>query len=106
MTALAPHLSAFLRDHLCRERNVSHHTVAAYATCFALLVRFAADRLKHRPSDLTIEEIDLDLISAFLLHTESERGNSARYTQWPVGRHSSILPLCRIPCASLPRSGT
>lgn len=78
MTALAPHLSAFLRDHLRRERNVSQHTVAAYATCFALLVRFAADRLKHRPSDLTIEELDLDLLSAFLVHTEVERGNSAR----------------------------
>jgi site-specific recombinase XerD len=78
MTALTPHLSAFLRDHLRHERNVSRHTVAAYATCFALLVRFAADRLKHRPTDLTIEELDLDLISAFLEHTEAERGNSAR----------------------------
>jgi site-specific recombinase XerC len=61
MTVLAPHLSAFLRDHLRKERNVSHHTVVAYATCFALLVRFAAHRLKHRPTDLTIEELDLDL---------------------------------------------
>ena len=78
MTALAPHLSAFLRDHLPRERNVSPHTVTAYATCFALLVRFAADRLKRRPSDLTIEDFDPDLISAFLEHVEGERGNSAR----------------------------
>jgi site-specific recombinase XerD len=78
MTALAPHLSAFLRDHLPRERNVSPHTVTTYATCFALLVRFAADRLKRRPTDLTIEDFDPDLISAFLEHVEGERGNSAR----------------------------
>jgi site-specific recombinase XerC len=104
MTALAPHLSAFLRDHLSRERNVSHHTVAAYATCFALLVRFAADRLKHRPSDLTIEEIDLDLISAFLLHTESERGNSARTRN---GRLAAIRAMLNTVCqpASIWHSG-
>ena len=56
MTALASHLAAFLRDHLPRERNVSPHTVTTYANCFALLVRFAADRLKRRPTDLTIED--------------------------------------------------
>src|SRR5713226_3882344 len=58
MTALAPHLSAFLREHLPRERNASPHTVATYAHAFALLVRFAAQRLKRRPSDLTIEDIN------------------------------------------------
>ena len=46
MTALAPHLSAYLREHLPRERAVSPHTVKTYANCFVLLVQFAADRLK------------------------------------------------------------
>src|SRR5271166_6475388 len=105
MTALAPHLSAFLRDHLCRERNVSHHTVAAYATCFALLVRFAADRLKHRQrldDRGNRPRPDLGIPPTYGVGTRQQ----CSYTQWPVGRHSSILPLCRIPCASLPRSGT
>ena len=31
MTALAPHLTAFLREHLPRERAVSPHTVKTYA---------------------------------------------------------------------------
>jgi integrase/recombinase XerD len=62
MTVLATHLSAFLREHLPRERNASPHTVATYAHAFALLVRFAAQRLKRRPSDLTIEDIDPDLV--------------------------------------------
>jgi integrase/recombinase XerD len=78
MTALAPHLSAFLREHLPRERGSSPHTVATYAHAFALLVRFAAHRLKRRPSDLTIEEIDPDLVLAFLDHIEGERDNVAR----------------------------
>ena len=56
MTALAPHLSAYLREHLPRERAVSPHTVKTYANCFVLLVQFAADRLKRRPTDLEIED--------------------------------------------------
>jgi|TARA_R100000501_G_scaffold17919_1_gene34788 site-specific recombinase XerD len=78
MTALSPHLAAFLRDHLPRERNVSPHTVTTYANCFALLVRFAANRLKRRPTDLTIEDFDPELIIAFLDHVEDARKNSPR----------------------------
>lgn len=78
MTALAPHLAAFLRDHLPRERNLSPHTVTTYANCFALLVRFAADRLKRRPTDLTIEDFNPELIMAFLDYAEDARKNSPR----------------------------
>ena len=78
MTALASHLTRFLRDHLPRERNASPHTVAIYAHSFKLLVRFAAERLKCRPSDLTIEDLDPDLVLAFLDYIEESRGNSAR----------------------------
>jgi integrase/recombinase XerD len=78
MTALAPFLTAFLREHLPRERNASPHTVATYAHAFALLVRFAADRRKRRPSDLAVEDIDPELVLAFLDHVEGERGNAAR----------------------------
>jgi site-specific recombinase XerC len=65
MTALAPHLSAYLREHLPRERAVSPHTVKTYANCFVLLVQFAADRLKRRPTDLEIEDLGTDMIMAF-----------------------------------------
>jgi integrase/recombinase XerD len=78
MTALAPLLSAFLREHLPHERSASSHTIAAYAHSFTLLLRFAADRLKRRPSDLVVEDLDPGLVLAFLDHVESERGNAAR----------------------------
>ena len=71
MTALAPHLSAYLREHLPRERAVSPHTVKTYANCFVLLVQFAADRLKRRPTDLEVEDLDTDMIMAFLDHLEA-----------------------------------
>lgn len=78
MTALAPHLSTFLREHLPSERRASRHTCEAYAYSFQLLVCFVADRLRTRPSRLEIEQIDAPLILTFLEHIERERGNSAR----------------------------
>lgn len=78
MTPLAPHLTAFLRDRLPRERGASPHTCDAYAYAFQLLLGFAAQRLKRRPSELTLEQIDAPLVLSFLNDLESKRGNSAR----------------------------
>jgi integrase/recombinase XerD len=78
MTALAPHLASFLREHLPKERRASQHTCEAYAQCFQLLLCFAADRLKVKPAKIEIERLDAPLILAFLAHLEKKRGNSAR----------------------------
>ncbi len=76
MTALAPHLTDYLVDHLPRHRSASTHTVATYAHSFMLLVRFAAERRRCRPIDLQVEDLDPDLILAFLDHIETGRRNS------------------------------
>jgi integrase/recombinase XerD len=78
MTALAPHLASFLREHLPKERRASQHTCEAYAHCFQLLLCFAADRLKIKPAKIEIERLDAPLILAFLAHLEKKRSNSAR----------------------------
>ncbi len=78
MTPLGPHLAAFLREHLPRDRRASPHTCEAYATCFRFLVVFAAHRLRTKPAALAVEQIDAELILAFLEHLEVERGNGAR----------------------------
>jgi site-specific recombinase XerD len=78
MTALAPHLASFLREHLPKERRASQHTCEAYAQCFQLLLCFAANRLKIKPANIEIERLDAPLILPFLAHLEKERGNSAR----------------------------
>jgi hypothetical protein len=67
MTALAPSLAAFLREHLPRDRRASPHTCEAYAYSFQLLVTFAAKRLRMRPCQLAIEHLDVPMILAFLL---------------------------------------
>lgn len=76
-TVLAPHLTAFLRDHLAGARASSPHTCDSYAYAFQLLITFASARLKTRPCALTLEQFDADLVIAFLDHLEKTRGNSA-----------------------------
>lgn len=78
MTALAPHLAAFLREHLPHERRASLHTCATYAYSFQLLVCFAARQLKVKPCQLELEQLDASLVLDFLKHIEIERHNSAR----------------------------
>ena len=78
MTLLGPHLAVFLRQHLPQDRRASPYTCEAYATCFQLLVVFAAHRLQRKPFELEVEWIDATLVLAFLEHLEAERGNGAR----------------------------
>ena len=77
MTPIAPLIETFLRDTLARQRGASQHTSDSYASSFQLLFVFAADRLKVKPSALTLEQIDAGLVSAFLEHLEDKRKNAA-----------------------------
>ena len=78
MNSLAPHIEAFLREHLARHRAASAHTCDSYAYSFQSLFEFAARRLKTVPSALMLEQLDAPLIAAFLEHLESARRNSAQ----------------------------
>jgi integrase/recombinase XerD len=75
VTAIAPHVSDFLRVRLPVERNASAHTRATYSHAFMLLFEFAARRLKCSPSSLELEQLDAMLVMAFLDHLEHERSN-------------------------------
>lgn len=77
MTPIAPLITAFLREHMPRQRGLSPHSCDTYAHSFKLLFAFASERLGMRPSQLTLEQIDADMVLAFLAYIERERGNSA-----------------------------
>lgn len=77
MTPIAPVITRFLREHLPVEKGASPNTCEAYAYTFRLLFEFASARLKVRPSELHIEQIDMPLVVSFLEHIERDRGNSA-----------------------------
>jgi integrase/recombinase XerD len=98
MTQLAPHLATFLREHLPRERRASIHTCDAYARSFQLLVTFATQRLRKRPSQLQIEDLDVSVVLAFLQHVEDVRSNKARSSGRSDDLVASFSPprLCRV----------
>jgi site-specific recombinase XerD len=78
MTPIAPHIEAFLREHLARQRGASQHTCDSYACSFQSLFEFASRKLKTSPSALTLEQLDATLVSMFLEHLETTRRNSAK----------------------------
>lgn len=77
MTALAPHVTVFLRERLPIERGASVHTCDTYAYGLKLLFEFASSRLGTTPSQLKLEDLNAELIVAFLEHVEVRRGNAA-----------------------------
>jgi site-specific recombinase XerD len=77
MTPIAPLMTTFLREHLPVTLGCSPHTCEAYAYAFKLLFAFASERLRLRPSDLTLEQLDAPLVLDFLAQLEGKRGNGA-----------------------------
>lgn len=83
MTPIAPHITAFLQERLPEERGASGNTCDSYAYAFKLLFEYASARLKVPPAKLQFEQLDAALVSGFLNHLESVRGNgpSSRNTR-------------------------
>ena len=71
-------LQAFFTDRLIHQRQASPHTIASYRDTFRLLLKFASERLRKKPSSLAIDDLDAPLIGIFLNHLEKDRGISSR----------------------------
>ncbi|MDQ3720558.1 MAG: site-specific integrase [Actinomycetota bacterium] len=78
MTLLAPTLQAYFTERMITQRDSSPQTIAAYRDTFRLLLTFASQRTGKQPCELDIDDLDAELIGAFLNHLEQDRGNSAR----------------------------
>jgi site-specific recombinase XerD len=76
MTQLAPILQAFFTTRLASQYGASTHTIAAYRDSWRLLLRYAAQATGTAPAALDLSQMDTDLITGFLTHLETERGNS------------------------------
>ena len=99
MTAIAPHITTFLRERLPVQRGASVHTCDSYAYAFQLLFRFISQQLKLKPSELQLEQIDAPLVMAFLDQLETERGNSASTRNVRLAAIKSFMRFCeyRVP---------
>lgn len=71
-------LEAFFTDRLISQRRVSPHTVASYRDTFRLLLQFARKDLGKAPSSLTMGDLTVTLIGAFLDNLEKSRANASR----------------------------
>lgn len=78
MSTLAPTLQAFFTERLIAQRHASPNTIAAYRDTLRLLLSFASKQLAREPCELDIGDLDARLITAFLTHLETDRGNSVR----------------------------
>jgi integrase/recombinase XerD len=78
MTLLAPTLEMFFTERLMNQREASPHTIAGYRDTMRLLLAFANRQTGKPPSKLEIDDLDAELITAFLGHLEHERHNTAR----------------------------
>ncbi len=78
MSALAPHVAAYLRNRLPSELGASPNTCQTYTHALRLWFEFAATRHGITPSALELEQLDAQTVSSFCEHLEVVRGNSAR----------------------------
>ncbi len=105
MTDLAPLLQRFFTEKLIQQRRASPHTIAAYRDTFRLLLAFTHSVTGTEPWQLRLDQLDAELIGAFLHHLETERGNSIRtrnarlaavhslfrYAAWQAPEHSAVI---------------
>ena len=80
--ATAPDFSTlvqkFFLDGLVAQRNASAQTIAAYRDSFRLLLVYLRDQQGLAPGDVTLTALGPEILSGFLSHLETDRGNSVR----------------------------
>jgi integrase/recombinase XerD len=92
--SLASLLESFFRHRLTRQRNASRSTIASYRDALRLLVLFAAERTGRKPCSLTLEDLDRNMILAFLDELEQKRKNTIQTRNARLGAIRSVS-VCR-----------
>ena len=102
-----PAFSALLQDYFCQrliaQRDASPATVASYRDTFRLLLGYARDRMRKKPTELALVDIDAPLVLGFLAHLERDRGNCPRTRNARFAAIRSFLQFAALKCPpSLP----
>ncbi len=69
-------LNSFFTDYLPRQRSLSPHTLHSYRDALKLLLLFAAGR-RRDPTELSLGDLNVQRITTFLAHLETQRHNRA-----------------------------
>ena len=75
---LAPLVQQFFTERLIAQSNVSPRTVVAYRDTFRLLLTWFEQKLRKRPEQLMLTELNVTRVAAFLDYLEIERHNAIR----------------------------
>ena len=78
ISSLGALVESFFTQRLIQQRQASPATLLAYKDALRLLFCFASSRLGMRVDCIDIQDLDYDMVLAFLDFLERERSNSAR----------------------------
>ena len=73
---LAQQLESFFHQRLTQQRNATLATITTYRDALRLLVLFVSKRTGKKPVALVVNDLDRDVILAYLDHLERSRTNS------------------------------
>jgi integrase/recombinase XerD len=71
-------VQSFFTDRLYTQMEASSHTIASYRDTFRLLLKFAGEKTVKTPTAMSVDDLDVEMIGAFLDDIEKARKNSAR----------------------------
>jgi len=74
---LAPYVRRFLLEHVVADRCLSRNTQKSYRDAIRLLLQFLAQHYCVDATRLTVEQLTVDAVRAFLAHRQEEHANSA-----------------------------
>jgi len=75
---LAPILQGFFRVKLIQQKDASPHTISSYRDAWRLLLHYAQQATGTPPEKMRLAQLDHELITGFLRHLDTGRGNTAR----------------------------
>ena len=77
MTYLATALQSFFTDYVHTQRNLSENTIASYRDTWRLLIKFISIATATSADQIRLDDIDRDIVTAFLDHLITDRANTA-----------------------------
>ncbi len=98
----------FFRDYLTAQRGLSDNTIFSYRDSVKLLLKFVSQRTKKPLDKLLLEDVDANVVLAFLDHLETTRGNCTQTRNCRLSalraffRHVAIQePIALVRCQSI-----
>jgi site-specific recombinase XerD len=94
-TDFAVSLRRFLTDHMAGLRGCSPNTISSYRDTFKLMICWFRDERHVPPERITLELIDVNMITAFLAWLRAERHNSPSTCNQRLARSARSTAGCK-----------